>query len=184
MGFGTGTAEFEMTTGHVESLQSDVEVIAATLDQRFVLANLFELYAHDFSDFHDVDVGEEGRFGYPQLALYWSDASRLPFLVRVKGKLAGFVLVKRGSELSDDPAIWDIAEFFILRRYRGRGIGSEVAHQVWRRVPGRWEIRVMESNQAGCEFWQRAIAGFAGAPVSSRPYEKGGVAWRTFSFES
>jgi len=138
-----------MTTGGVESMQSNVEVIAATLDQRSVIANLFELYAHDFSEFHGVEIGEEGRFGYPELALYWSDAGRLPFLVRVKGKLAGFVLVKRGSELSGDPAIWDIAEFFILRRYRGRGIGSEVAHQVWRRVPGRWEIRVMESNQAG-----------------------------------
>jgi predicted acetyltransferase len=173
-----------MTTGGVESMQSNVEVIAATLDQRSGFANLFELYAHDFSEFHGVEIGEDGRFGYPQLALYWSDAGRLPFLVRVKGKLAGFVLVKRGSELSGDPAIWDIAEFFILRGCRGRGIGSEVAHQVWRRVPGRWEVRVMESNRVGCEFWERAIAGFTGLSVASRPYEKGGVAWRAFSFES
>ena len=90
---------------HAESLQSNVEVIAATFDQESVVANLFELYAHDFSEFHGVEVGEDGRFGYPHLALYWSDAGHLPFLVRVKGKLAGFVLVRRGSELSGDPAI-------------------------------------------------------------------------------
>jgi predicted acetyltransferase len=171
-----------MTTGHVEP--SNVEVIAATPEQESVLANLFELYAHDFSEFHGVEVGEDGRFGYPQLAFYWNDAGRLSFLVRVKGKLAGFVLVKRGSELSGDPAIWDMAEFFILRGHRRRGVGSEVAHQVWKRVPGRWEIRVMESNRAGCEFWKRAIAGFTGESVRSTSFEKSGTSWCAFSFES
>jgi len=173
-----------MTTGHVESSQSNVEVIAATSDQESVVANLFELYAHDFSEFHGVEVGEDGRFGYPQLALYWRDAGRLPFLVRVNGKLAGFVLVRRGSDLSGDPAIWDMAEFFILRGHRRRGVGSEVAHQVWKRVSGRWEIRVMESNRPGCEFWKRAIAGFTGESVRSRSFEKSGTAWCAFSFES
>ena len=173
-----------MTTRHAESPQSNVEVIAATPDQESVLGNLFELYAHDFSEFHGVEVGEDGRFGYPHLALYWSDAGRLPFLVRVKGKLAGFVLVRRGSELSGDPAIWDMAEFFILRGYRRQGVGLDVAHQVWKRVPGRWEIRVMESNRAGCEFWKRAIAGLTGESVRSTSFEKSGTAWCAFCFES
>jgi predicted acetyltransferase len=169
---------------HAESLQSNVEVIAATFDQESVVANLFELYAHDFSEFHGVEVGEDGRFGYPHLALYWSDAGHLPFLVRVKGKLAGFVLVRRGSQLSDDPAIWDMAEFFILRGHRRRGVGSEVAREVWQRVPGRWEVRVMESNRPGCEFWKQAIAGFTGESVQSRSFEKSGTAWCAFCFES
>jgi predicted acetyltransferase len=184
MDFGTSTAEFEMKAGSVEAMRSNIEVIAATSDERSVLANLLELYAHDFSEFHSMEIGEDGRFGYPQLALYWSDDCRLPFLIKVNEKLAGFVFVRRGSELSSDPTIWDMAEFFILRGYRRRGIGSEVAHQMWRRVSGRWEIRVMESNAAGCEFWKRSIAGFTGAPVRSSSYENGGVAWQAFSFES
>ena len=97
---------------------STVEVVTATPGQSVVLANLFELYAHDFSEFHDVEPGEDGRFGFNKLHLYWSDANRHPFLIKFRGKLAGFVLVKQGSELTDDDCVWDMADFFVLRRYR------------------------------------------------------------------
>src|SRR5579862_2852405 len=95
-----------------------LEVIPAALQQETILANLLELYAHDFSEFHEIELGEDGRFGYMHLPLYWREPNRHPFLVRVDGKLAGFVLVKQTSE-----AVWDMAEFFIVRGYRRRGIG-------------------------------------------------------------
>ena len=104
------------------------------------------MYAHDFSEFHEIELGADGRFGYKHLPLYWREPNRRPFLVKVDGKLAGLVLVKRGSELSGDETVWDVAEFFVVRRYRRRGIGTYVAHAVWRQVPGLWEVRVMESN--------------------------------------
>ncbi|HSE21540.1 MAG TPA: hypothetical protein VLB68_07760 [Pyrinomonadaceae bacterium] len=40
-----------------------IEVIPATSEQRPILANLFELYAHDFSEFYDLELGADGRFG-------------------------------------------------------------------------------------------------------------------------
>jgi predicted acetyltransferase len=165
-------------------LRACVELIAATKDQQPILGNLFELYAHDFSEFHDVKVGEDGRFSYKHLPLYWSEAGRWPFLVKVSGELAGFVLVKRGSEVSGDEATWDMAEFFILRGDRGRGVGSEVAREVWRRFPGAWEVRVMKSNRAAGVFWKRVISGFAGELVRSTQFEKDGTIWRMFSFEA
>jgi hypothetical protein len=59
-----------------------LELIVAGPEHQPVLANLLELYIHDFSEFVEVDVGEDGRFGYSQLALYWSDLDRRPFLAR------------------------------------------------------------------------------------------------------
>jgi hypothetical protein len=79
---------------------SRIEIISASLEQAPILANLLELYAHDFSEFHGIALGEDGRFGYRSLPLYWSEPGRHPFLVRIKGKLAGFALVKKGSEIS------------------------------------------------------------------------------------
>ncbi|HEV7220531.1 MAG TPA: GNAT family N-acetyltransferase [Terriglobales bacterium] len=105
-----------------------VEVVPARPEQQTIMANLLELYAHDFSEFHDVAIGADGRFGYEPLRLYWSEPGRYPFLVWVDGKLAGFVLVKRGSEFSGSEDIWDMAEFFVLRGYRRRGIGTQVGH--------------------------------------------------------
>jgi len=64
-----------------------VEVIPATPEQATILANLFELYAHDFSEFHSLEIGEDGRFGYTSLPLYWSEPGRHPFLIRMDGKL-------------------------------------------------------------------------------------------------
>jgi predicted acetyltransferase len=160
------------------------ELVPATAEQQSILANLIELYAHDFSEFHPVALGPDGRFGYPHLPLYWRERGRHPFLVKVHGQLAGFVLVKRGSDFTASATVWDMAEFFVARGYRRRGIGSEIAHQVWRRFPGPWQVRVMESNTAALHFWQRAITSFAGKPVSAIQIEKRGELWHVFTFES
>lgn len=165
-------------------MRSNIEVIPATPDQQPILANLLELYAHDFSEFRSMDLGEDGRFGYKYLPLYWQDPHRHPFLVRLGEKLAGFVLVKQGSEVSGDEGVWDMTEFFVVRAYRRRGIGTEIAHQVWRRFPGHWEVRVMEANHSAQKFWERAVALFTGAPASSARVRKDGKVWDVFSFES
>ncbi len=155
----------------------DLEVIPASLAQQPVIENLLQLYAHDFSEFQTLALGPDGRFEYRDLPLYWSDPSRHPFLVRLDGKLAGFVLVNR-------PSAWDMAEFFIVRGCRRRGIGAAVAHQVWKRLPGPWEVRVMDSNRPALRFWERAIWKFTGGIVQPVRVEKGGKLWHVFAFES
>lgn len=152
------------------------------MEEMPIIANLFEMYAHDFSEFHAVEPGPDGRFGYPDLPLYWSEPGRCPFLIRVGGKLAGFVLVHRIS--SGNNAAWDMAEFFVLRGYRRRGVGREAAHWVWRQFPGPWQVRVMRANQTAHGFWQRAIAEFAGDAMSLTSVEKAGELWDVFSFAS
>jgi len=79
----------------------DIQLELALREQSPILANLLELYAHDFSEFQPLDIGPDGRFGYKSLPLYWSESNRHPFLIRFDGKLAGLALVKRGSEISD-----------------------------------------------------------------------------------
>jgi predicted acetyltransferase len=162
-----------------------IEVIPAAAEQEPVLANLFQLYAHDFSEFLDLPLLADGRFGgYKDLPLYWREAGRHPFLVWADGKLAGFVLVRRGSEFSGHKNVWDMAEFFVIRAYRRRGIGTQIAHDVWQRLPGPWEIRVMEANVSALRFWERAIAAFTGEVVPAFRVEKDGQGWKLFSFES
>jgi predicted acetyltransferase len=149
------------------------------------MANLLELYAYDFSEFRHLELGADGRFGYKPLPLYWSDPDRYPFLIQVDGRLAGLALVKRGSEFSDRETVWDVAEFFILRAYRRQGIGLKAAHKVWRKFPGPWEVRVMQSNRSALDFWQRAITTFNdGQAIRPARIEKDGECWYVFSFES
>jgi predicted acetyltransferase len=161
-----------------------IELDPALREHVPILANLLELYAHDFSEFHSLDIGADGRFGYKSLSLYWSDPNRYPFLVRVDGKLAGLALVKRGSEITGNPTVWDMAEFFVFRGCRRRGIGTFAAREVCRRFPGLWEVRVMQSNVLASSFWGRAISGFTGVAIQPICVEKDGQNWQLFSFES
>jgi predicted acetyltransferase len=171
-------------TRHRERPSRHIDVIAAGREQAPILANLLELYAHDFSEFHHLELGPDGRFSYKQLPLYWSEPGRHPFLVTMDGKLAGLVLIKRGSEISGNDSVWDMAEFFVLCGYRRSGIGTEMAHEVWRRFPGLWEVRVMASNSPALVFWERAISLFTGEKIHSVRIEKAGECWHLFSFES
>ena len=161
-----------------------IEVVPATREQQPVFANLFELYAHDFSEFSDLKIGVDGRFGYEPLPLYWRESNRFPFLIRANGDLAGFVLVQQGSQVSGAGEIWDIAEFFVLRGYRRHGVGVRVAQDVWRMFTGSWEVRVTDKNLVARTFWQRAVSEFTGVRAESAFTEVAGKRWHVFSFFS
>lgn len=161
-----------------------VEVFAAAAAQEPVLANLFELYAHDFSEMTGARLGPDGRFGFAELPLFWTDAARLPFLVKADGDLAGFVLVQKGSAISGDADVWDVAEFFVARGFRRHGVGTRAAHEVWRQLPGRWEVRVLDFNPAAQTFWRQAVADFMGAPVDAAVHDREGRRWHVFSFDT
>ena len=169
---------------HKASLPAGVTLHAVACEQAPVLENLLQLYAHDFSESVEIATDEAGRFAYSRLPLYWTEANRFPFLVKVDGLIAGFVLVSRGSLISGDPQVWDMAEFFVMRRYRRRGIGAALAHEVWRRFPGRWEVRVHECTKPAMQFWAAAINAFAGSSASVGFVDDGGAQRRLFAFDS
>ena len=122
------------------------------------MRNLMELCQHDYSEYDCADVDEHGLFGYKYLDHYWMEAGRHAFLVRVAGKLAGFVLVRR-VDSGDKPAIHTIAELFVMRKYRRQGIGRQVAWQMLDLFPGQWSIAQEEGNRPAQSFWRRVIDG-------------------------
>jgi predicted acetyltransferase len=148
-----------------------VDVVSAQLADKAALANLLELYTHDFTEFYDGDVGDDGRFGYSYLDSYWTDDRRTPLLVRVDGKLAGFVLLQRGSHLTGDPDIMHITEFFVMRKYRRRGIGEQVACRVFDRFPGRWEVSELARNLPAQAFWRTVIGRYTHGRFEERPWD-------------
>jgi predicted acetyltransferase len=158
----------------------------ATVADAPLLANLLELYIHDLSaSFPGVQLGPDGRFGYSKLPLYWSEpTTRFAFLVKYGERTAGFVLATRGSPVTPDPEVLDIAEFFVLRKYRRLGVGREAARRLWQVLPGKWTVRASEGNRQALGFWSRVVADFTrGAAVETiRPGEPN--AWRVFSFET
>src|SRR5439155_26103980 len=107
------------TVGCAVPTEVDVQITPASAAERDALTALVQLYAYDLSDLFSADVGDDGRYKTPPLDPYWSgDPRRHPFLIRVDGKLAGFALVHQQSRLTGDESVTDMAEFFVLRRFR------------------------------------------------------------------
>ena len=154
----------------------DVAIPEAGPDDAATLRNLLQLYLHDFSEVDGHDVDESGRFAYDDLAPYWTEPDRRAFLIRVGGRLAGFVLVDREAPLSGPGAAWSIAEFFVMRKYRRRGIGAHVTAEVFRRFPGRWEVSQIAANVAARSFWRAAIGRCTGGRYAESFVE--GDGWR------
>lgn len=133
-----------------------IELNPAALEEKVLLERLMELYLYDFSEFDRVDVDDQARYGYPFLDRYWDEAGRRPFLIRVDGVLAGFVLVFEFSLLG--LAGHMIAEFFVMRKFRRMGVGRTAAIAAFAQFPGHWEVSQVFQNVTGQRFWRKVIA--------------------------
>jgi predicted acetyltransferase len=122
-----------------------------------------QLYAHDFSEFTGLDVGEDGRFsGGTPIVSCWVEPFRHAYFVRAEGRIAGFAIVDERSRLTGDPEVADMAEFFVLRKYRRKGVGARAAALAFARFARRWAVRQAASNVAATAFWRRTIAAYTG----------------------
>ena len=139
-----------------------IDVQQAADKEQDLLAALFQLYRYDFTEFTGDDVGDDGRFDVGRLPMYWSDPSRWPFVLRVDGHPAGFALVRRGEALDDGGDVMDVAEFFVMRKYRRHRAGEGMATQLFRRFPGRWQVREMQENLPAQAFWRTIIRRYTG----------------------
>ena len=160
----------------------NIELVEATLADKPALANLLELYQYDFTEYTDDDVGPDGRFGYRYVDAYFAESDRHAFLIKAGGQLAGFALVRRTTSAAAGGDVFDMAEFFVMRKYRRRGVGAEAARQAFDRFPGRWEVREMAANTPARSFWRRIIADYTSGHFDERRLDDG--AWFIQSFDS
>jgi predicted acetyltransferase len=55
-----------------------------------------------------------------------------------------------------------IEEFFVMRKYRHKGVGEYVAHHLFDRFPGVWEVSEMVQNVPAQAFWRKVIDRYTG----------------------
>ena len=119
--------------------------------------NLMQLYTYELSFFEDettnfklLDTGLYAISKYVEL--YWKEDERHPYILKYNGELAGFVLVRLNENNSNE-----IAEFFVINRYRKIGAGTYMANEMFKRYKGKWEIRTLLKNKRAQDFWRKVI---------------------------
>ena len=51
----------------------------------------------------------------------------------------------------------EIAEFFVLNKYRKHGAGTFMANEMFKKYKGKWEIRTLLKNKRDQEFWRKVV---------------------------
>jgi predicted acetyltransferase len=105
----------------------------------------------------------DGQFdGCDDLESYWRGPGKHAFVLRAGQELAGFVLILAEH---DEPVDFSVTDFFVLRKFRGRGVGRRVAHELFDRFRGRWKVEQFAGNTPAVAFWRRVIDGYCGGHV-------------------
>jgi predicted acetyltransferase len=143
----------------------------ALAQEQPALEQLMQLYCYDWSEQMPLDPRDDGRFAGVDLAPYWVDDWRHPFLLRVDGSLGGFALILGRSRLTGAEGTFDMAEFFVLRRHRRRGVGLAAARAAFDHFRGPWELRQRDENAAATTFWRRAIGDYTGGCFREERHE-------------
>jgi predicted acetyltransferase len=118
-------------------------------------------------------LGEHGPRDAELLARWFRDDRSHPLLILDTGKPAGFALVSRPLLRSQvataaPPGEFRMAEFFIRRTFRRRGIGRVAASLIFSRFAGLWEVSEAVANAEAVNFWRRTIMQYTSGRYDER----------------
>jgi predicted acetyltransferase/RimJ/RimL family protein N-acetyltransferase len=136
-----------------------IHLVPASLEDYLVIQNMGRFYVYDMSEYLGKEIGWEmpnnGLYECIDFKKYWEAENAFPFLIHYKNELAGFLIIdKKGSELTID---FNVAQFFILRKFKNKGVGRFVAHQCFNKFRGSWEVMVIPGNEGAYCFWKSII---------------------------
>ncbi|WP_342622426.1 GNAT family N-acetyltransferase [Pseudomonas alkylphenolica] len=139
------------------SIPFTVELLQTGPDQAELIRNLYQFYAYESSDWEQEDVEVDGRFYIHEehLIRYWQEPQWSANLILVDGFIAGFLLIER-SEFAALNAL-ELADLFILKRYRRKGIGRAIASQVLTSGESDWLVRFYDQDETAQAFWRAVL---------------------------
>ncbi len=139
----------------------EISLVKIKAESRHILDNLCPYYIYDMSEHMGWPPNENGQFTFNKSSLdaYWGREDHVPYFIHDDEELAGFVLVRK------DPInnlVYDIEQFFVLSKFKRKGVGKQTLKLVAEQFPGQWQIRVLIGNESALKFWQSAISGLVG----------------------
>ncbi|NLA47585.1 MAG: GNAT family N-acetyltransferase [Firmicutes bacterium] len=134
-----------------------VELKQVNIDEKEILGNLLEKYSYEFSQWDKRDVNKLGLYGYQYLDYYWTEDKRWAYFILVDDKLAGFAMVVNLPEVDDRENDFQMAEFFVLHKYRRSGVGRQAFFKVLDMHKGKWQLKRHPANIASVLFWDKVI---------------------------
>ncbi|KAA8786513.1 putative acetyltransferase [Paenibacillus sp. 4624] len=141
------------------------------VEEKFIINNIYPLYLHDLSEIWEYKINRYGVFENDDTRtlmeqnrvfdIWWEHPNVLfPYLITVDDIPVGLAFVATSPFIPCPQYIdYYMNEFFLLRNYRGKGVGEEAVRQIIGKMPGQWELQTnpTERNERAKRFWRRTL---------------------------
>jgi predicted acetyltransferase len=166
----------------------NISIEPVKIEEKEVLQRLGELYIYDLTRHSAIDIKDSGLYDdLDDIDLYWQEENRHPFFIRVNNRLAGFALVYDGRQIEEIESDYAIDDFFIMNRYKHKGIGKHCARYIFDKFHGKWQIWFNPGNAAAKKFWISTVHEYTNGKYeimeNDAPYYDGTVG-NTLVFDS
>lgn len=155
---------------------------------KFIINNLYPLYLHDLAEirnelpnkygvFEDDDEYQTLEQQIPVFDIWWEKEDHLfPYLITVDDLPAGFILIATPPYLYDN-CDFMINEAFILRPFRGKGIGEYAVTEIFNLYRGKWMLFTTptEKNIKTINFWRKTLSRYTNNQFTEEDKELQGV---------
>lgn len=146
-----------------------IKIVKVLQEEEHILHNLMQFYIYEFGAFMStITLENNGSYEPFDLTPFWSSPDYHPFFIKKEEELIGFALVESATESEPNT----ILEFFIIRKYAGKGYGKLAATELFTLFPGKWHITQIEKNYPAQAFWRSTISKFTAGKFSERYDEK------------
>lgn len=154
---------------------------SARNDRRWI-EGVYRDYLNDLAPSSTGIFPALGEVGHrePDLLLRWfSDRSAHVLTILYGEQPVGFAMVQgrarpapaSTADGAGPPAVtmeFSMAEFFIDRNWRRRGIGAQAVRLLFDRFDGEWLISEHARNPAAVNFWRRVVAAYTSGRYQER----------------
>jgi predicted acetyltransferase len=128
-------------------------------------------------------LGEIGHRAPDQLMRWYADPNARVMTILYGAERAGFAMVNQRLRQSVDVGVaaaggaaappsampeYSMAEFFIARPWRRRGIGAQAVRLLLDRFTGQWLITEYLLNATAVKFWRRVVGAYTGSRYQER----------------
>lgn len=153
----------------MDAIHKTVALRAIAPGEEEALARVFQLYCYDNAGWSGEALLADGRYDVCDagLASYVHAAGHTAHWIEVDGELAGFYITE--PAIAGQLPVQEFSDFFILKKYRRRGVALEVVRRVLLGSAQTWLVATFRADAAACAFWRQAFARLPFAQVT--PWE-------------
>ncbi|WP_043930154.1 GNAT family N-acetyltransferase [Bacillus sp. EB01] len=142
-----------------------ITVRKTTREDAEILRNMYAHYLHDLSAYTDsLKENSAGTYEFDSFSYFWEKEGVNPYFIVADGENAGFVLLLEPPFTKQIQYV--INDFFLYKRFRGKGAATIAAQQIFEQRPGSYFVAQLEKNKHAIKFWHSTYRSL------SIPYEE------------